>query len=93
MIPSPERPLNSDVGPLQAGEAPRVEDTRSGFEKFRQMVFDDPALQTELLQTQDTKDFIALALRLGGGHGCDFTAGDVDAALRAARRAQIERWI
>jgi len=86
MIPSPERPLKS-------GEAPFVEGTRSGFEKFRQMVFDDPALQRELMRTQDTKDFIALALRLGGGHGCDFTAGDVEAALQAARRAQIERWI
>jgi hypothetical protein len=57
------------------------------------MVFDDPALQTELRQTQDATDFTALALRLGGAHGCDFTAGDVDAALQAARRAQLMRWI
>jgi hypothetical protein len=77
----------------QPGEAPILEGTPSGFEKFRQMVLGDPALQTDLMQTQDTKDFIALALRLGGGHGCDFTAGDVEAALQAARRAQIERWI
>jgi mannose-6-phosphate isomerase-like protein (cupin superfamily) len=78
---------------LEAGEAPILEGALSGFERFRQMVFDDPALQTELRQTQDATDFTALALRLGGAHGCDFTAGDVDAALQAARRAQLMRWI
>jgi len=41
----------------------------------------------------DRAEFTSLAIRLGHQHGARFTAGDVDAALQAARRSWIERWI
>lgn len=65
----------------------------SGFERFRQIVLRDPSLQAELMQATDLTEFTSLAIRLGEQHRARFTAGDVDAAMQAARRAWIERWI
>ncbi len=65
----------------------------SPFEQFRQLVLADPGLQQPLMQTPDRSEFASLALALGEQHGCRFTAGDVDAALNAAKRSWIERWI
>ena len=65
----------------------------SEFERFRRLVLSDPSLQGELMQVTDRKEFTSLALRLGEQHGARFTAGDVDAAFQAARRAWIERAI
>ena len=65
----------------------------SDFERFRQIVLRDPSLQAELMQATDLTDFTSLAIRLGKQHRTRFTAGDVDAAMQAARRAWIERWI
>ncbi|WP_426752656.1 Nif11-like leader peptide family natural product precursor [Myxococcus sp. Y35] len=63
------------------------------FERFRQRVLADPALQDALRDTPDTATFIRQAVALGAAHGCHFTAEDVHEALRAARRAWRERWI
>lgn len=63
------------------------------FERFRQRVLEDPALQDALRETTDTQAFIALARRLGAERGCHFTAEDVQEAMRAARRAWRERWV
>lgn len=65
----------------------------SEFERFRQMVLSDPALQGELKQATDRKEFMSVALRLGEQLGARFTPGDLDAALQAARRAWSERAI
>jgi len=65
----------------------------SDFERFRQIVLRDPSLQAELMQAPDLTEFTSLAIRLGEQHRARFTAGDVDAAMQAARRAWIERWI
>ena len=77
---------------IEAGEemapGPAVE---SEFERFRQLVLGDLSLQRELMKVTDRKEFIALTLRLGEWHGAQFTAGDVDAAFQAARRAWIRR--
>lgn len=63
------------------------------FERFRRLVLGDPSLQAPLLQVTDRTEFISMALRLGEQQGARFTAGDVDAAFQAARRAWLERWI
>ncbi|GHG75597.1 Nif11-like leader peptide family natural product precursor [Comamonas sp. JC664] len=63
------------------------------FERFRQRVLEDTALQESLRDTPDTATFLARAVALGAEHGCHFTAEDVQEALRAARRAWRERWI
>jgi hypothetical protein len=61
------------------------------FERFRRIVLDDPALFEQLRAVPEGAAFAESALRLGHENGCDFTADDLDAALRAARRAWIER--
>lgn len=66
--------------------------TVSEFDRFRRFVLRDPSLQEKLLETTDRTQFTSLALRLGEQLRTHFTAGDVDAALQAARRAWIERW-
>ena len=63
------------------------------FEQFRTLVFADAALQAQLRAVADEERFIALVVRLGAERGYEFTADDVRAAMRAARRAWIERWL
>lgn len=64
-----------------------------GFERFRQLVLEDAALQERLRETPNLKAFVDLTLRLGEEHGCRFTAVDVEEALREGRRAWLQRWI
>ena len=63
------------------------------LERFRGLVFDDVDLQERLRQVADRGLFIDLAVRLGEERGCSFNAQDVREALRANRRAWIERWV
>jgi hypothetical protein len=66
---------------------------QENLERFRRLVLEDLALQEKLKRTPDRKSFIALAVELGRGRGCDFTAEDVEAALASARLAWLERWV
>jgi hypothetical protein len=63
------------------------------LEQFRRAVLDSPALQSRLRETPDRQGFVALMLRLGEECGYDFTAAEVEVALRAALREWLERWI
>jgi hypothetical protein len=63
------------------------------FGRFRRLVLSEPRLQSQLRGEMDRAKFISLMLDLGGQQGARFTAGDVDAALQAARRAWTERQI
>jgi hypothetical protein len=63
------------------------------FQRFRQLVLDDPTLQAPLRQTADQEEFVAEVLRLGRERGFGFSRQDVSDAVNAARRAWIERWI
>jgi hypothetical protein len=63
------------------------------FERFRQEVLRDRALQRALQAPTDLASFRALLLKLGGERGYSFTLEDVDEELRAQQRAWIERWI
>lgn len=69
------------------------EETKASLERFRQLVLDDKSLQEKLRQTSHKRPFIALIISMGREHGCNFTAADVEAALREARRVWLERWI
>jgi hypothetical protein len=68
-------------------------DVESEFDRFRGVVLRDSSLQARLLQVEDRREFTDLLLDLGRELGIRFTAGDVDAAFQAARRAWLERWI
>jgi hypothetical protein len=63
------------------------------FEQFREIVLQDLALQERLRATTDHGSFVDLVVRVGEEQGCRFTPEDVEEAMRANRRAWLERWI
>lgn len=65
----------------------------SDWERFRELVLRDRALQQQLRETPDWTRLLALVLRLGAERGCHFAAADVENAMHAARRAWLERWL
>jgi Aspartyl/Asparaginyl beta-hydroxylase/Nif11 domain len=66
---------------------------RSGFEQFHAAVLADPALQERLATEQEAPAFVGTAVRLGRERGHRFSRLDVEDAIRAGRRAWLERWI
>ncbi len=67
--------------------------SQQSFDHFRELVLQDPALQTQLQAANNLSELTPLVLKLGRERGCEITAGDIEAAWQAARRAWIERWI
>jgi hypothetical protein len=63
------------------------------LEAFREGVLASPALLEMLRATPDREAFVAAVVSSAAGLGFQFTTGEVEAALRAARRETIERWI
>jgi len=63
------------------------------LERFRRLVLEDVSLQEALRETPDVGTFVSLTVRLGEERGCSFNADDLEAALRASRRAWVERWL
>ena len=65
----------------------------SGFEPFRRFVLEQPELQSQLMELTERDAFIHRTVALGEERGFHFIASDVEAALLAARKSWIERWI
>ena len=86
----PEARKQYDAQPMVVEQS---EETKASLERFRQIVLDDASLLDRLRQTWNRRAFITLAVQLGRERGCDFTAADVEDALREARRVWLERWI
>ena len=63
------------------------------FEEFRRVVLGDPDLQARLREPAELAGFIAAVVQAGAERGLVFTGQEVEAAMRTARRAWIERWI
>jgi len=68
-------------------------DEQKNLERFGELVLADPALHDQLRAAASQEAFIALTIRLGAEIGCRFSAPAVESALRARRRAWVERWI
>jgi hypothetical protein len=66
---------------------------RTALDRFHALVLEDLSLQEQLRETEDQALFVSQVVRLGREHGCEFTADDAQAALHAARRAWVERWL
>lgn len=66
--------------------------TFADFEKFREIVLHDSALQNRLRETTDRAAFAQLIVELGTKHGFQFTVEDVAEAMRQARRVWLEKW-
>jgi hypothetical protein len=93
MIPEHAAPPEQRPPSAQAAAPGEPETFREDFERFRQLVLEDLALQERLRGTPDLKAFVELTLRLGEERGYRFTAADIEAALRESRRAWLQRWI
>jgi hypothetical protein len=66
---------------------------RESLELFRKLVLEDEALQERLRVETNEEAFITQVVRLGNDRGHHFTADEVDAVLRDARRAALLRWV
>ncbi len=82
-VPAAARPENS------AGIG--SDDTGDDFDAFRARILTDDRLQRELRETVDRNAFDAATIRIAADLGYTFTAADIDAALRSARRTWSER--
>jgi len=70
-----------------------VTDVASALERFRALVLADPALEQELRETPDRASFVALAAARAGAHNCPLAAAEIEAALDAAARDWMMRWL
>jgi hypothetical protein len=60
---------------------------------FQELVLREPVLQSALVDLLDEDAFSAAVCAAAQARGLDVQPQDVQAALLAARRAWIERWI
>jgi len=65
--------------------------SQENFEQFRQVVLEDSALQERLRAFTARDEFIVRVVESGAEFGFAFAAEDVVEAMRANRRAWIER--
>ncbi|HEX4263155.1 MAG TPA: Nif11-like leader peptide family natural product precursor [Verrucomicrobiae bacterium] len=65
----------------------------NSFEKFRELVLRDLALQETLREPTRDDALIEMVVRIGVERGFGFTADEVRDAMRTSRRAWLERWI
>jgi hypothetical protein len=85
------------VAQIAAGDLPqRVAPLAGGaseFERFRQIVFEQPVLAAALRVTTRTDAFVTLSVELGKRAGCDFAPADVTAAMAQGRHRWIVQWM
>jgi hypothetical protein len=68
--------------------------SQQDFERFRDAVLDDPALQSRLRQPAgDAATFVARVVAAGAEQGYQLEGSDVEAAMAEGRRAWLERWV
>ncbi len=67
--------------------------SKESLDQFRRLVLDDDEMQKQLRETPDKESFLALMLRFGAERGYEFTAEDVEEALRDEQRRWIMRWV
>lgn len=64
-----------------------------GLARLRELVLGDPALQDRLLAVPDRPAFVAAVVELAAERGLHVDGPQVEAALVAARRSWLERWV
>jgi hypothetical protein len=70
-----------------------VTDASSALERFRALVLADPALERELRATSDRQSFVALAAARAQANDCPLGTTEIEAALDAAARDWMLRWL
>lgn len=64
-----------------------------GLAALRELVLADPALHDRLLAVPDRPAFVAAVVAVAAERGLAVEGADVEAALVAARRSWLERWV
>lgn len=75
------------------GDAGEGGGAHDAMERLRAIVLADRDVQARLLATPDRPAFVAAVVDLAAGHGVPVGAADVEAAMAAARRQWLERWV
>jgi hypothetical protein len=63
------------------------------FDRFRELVINDPALRDELRGIEDRATLRQRAITLGRLRGLDFSEADLGSAAQTMQKAWIERWL
>jgi hypothetical protein len=63
------------------------------FDEFRARVLAEPAVLERLRQTSGNEEFISATLDVARQMGFVMTGEEIEAALQAARRDWMERWL
>ena len=67
--------------------------TPNDFAGFRERVWSDTALQSQLLEVKDRVAFLERVVELGHQHGYRFSREDVELELNSNMREWIERGV
>jgi predicted ribosomally synthesized peptide with nif11-like leader len=67
--------------------------SQTSFEQFRLAVLSNPALQEKLRVFEDKEEFISKVVETGIELGFEFTASEVEEAIRASHSEWILRWV
>lgn len=82
---------------VETGDVPqRIASSPNGmseFDRFREQVFADFALASQLRALTDVEEFVERTVALGTSAGCRFDAADVRAAIHDGRHRWIAQWI
>jgi len=70
-----------------------VADVASALERFHTLVLTDPVLEQELRGAPDRASFVALAAARAQANDCPLGAAEIEAALDAAARDWMMRWL
>lgn len=68
-------------------------DPWAAFERFREAVFNSPALADELAACPDLHTLSTRSVELGRSLGWEFDASDVESAMKAGRQAWVQQWM
>ena len=67
--------------------------SQEALNRFRLLVLQDAAWQTQLREVEERDEFIARVRELARERGLEFSDEVVAEGLQAGRRAWLERWI
>lgn len=67
--------------------------TASNITQFRELIFSDYELTTQLYSITATADFIATSIDIALANGITLTEVEVATAINAGSRRWLERWI
>ena len=66
--------------------------SRENLERFCAIVFEDGALQAQLMDASSLKTFVRRVQQAAAERGCDVSLADIQGAMADTRRNWLGRW-